>query len=170
MLDKFDITVFCVVTSYLGIVEDKYKSQMFYCENINGINILRIRVREFRKTNTMSCTKNILAYFFGAMIATFKVDNQNGVFSISQLPILGGKWMKRAKFSYSIQNFNSEQVLAVNFSKNRLITGVRILFDKFSCHHSNLIITVGRNFVLSLVLGLCWIRWWRIWKRSRWTM
>ena len=84
MLDKFDITVFCVVTSYLGIVEDKYKSQMFYCENINGVNILRIRVRELSKTNTMSCTKNILAYFFGAMIATFKVDkSERRIFDFS---------------------------------------------------------------------------------------
>ena len=90
MLDKFDITVICVVPSYLGTVEDKYKTQMFYRENINGVNILRIRVPEFSKTNTMSRIKNILAYFFGAMIATFKVGKQNCVVSISQPPILGG--------------------------------------------------------------------------------
>ena len=111
MLDKFDITVICVVPSYLGIVEDKYKTQMFYRENINGVDILRIRVPEFSKTNTMSRIKNILTYFFGAMIATFKVGKQDYIFSISQPPILGGllgvwgKWMKRAKFIYNIQDF-----------------------------------------------------------------
>ena len=153
MLDKFDITVICVVPSYLGIVEDKYKTQMFYRENINGVDILRIRVPEFSKTNTMSRIKNILTYFFGAMIATFKVGKQDYVFSISQPPILGGllgvwgKWMKRAKFIYNIQDFNPEQVLAVNFSKNKLITGAMMFFDKFSCRQSNLIITVGRDLV-----------------------
>ena len=30
MLDKFDITVICVVPSYLGTIEDKYKTQK-YC-------------------------------------------------------------------------------------------------------------------------------------------
>ena len=153
MLDKFDITVICVVPSYLGTVEEKYKTKMFYRENINGVNILRIRVPEFNKTNTMSRIKNILTYFFGAMIATFKVGKQDYVFSISQPPILGGllgvwgKWMKRAKFIYNIQDFNPEQVLAVNFSKNKLITGAMMFFDKFSCRQSNLIITVGRDLV-----------------------
>ena len=153
MLTEFDITVICVVPSYLGTVEDKYKTQMFYRENINGVDILRIRVPEFSKTNTMSRIKNILTYFFGAMIATFKVGKQDYVFSISQPPILGGllgvwgKWMKRAKFIYNIQDFNPEQVLAVNFSKNKLITGAMMFFDKFSCRQSNLIITVGRDLI-----------------------
>ncbi len=153
MLDKFDITVICVVPSYLGTVEDKYKAHMFYRENINGVDILRIRVPEFSKTNTMSRIKNILTYFIGAIIATFKVGKQDYVLSISQPPILGGllgvwgKWMKHAKYIYNIQDFNPEQVLAVNFSKNKLITGAMMLFDKFSCRQSDLIITVGRDLV-----------------------
>lgn len=153
MLDQFDITVICVVPSYLGTIEDKYKKKMFYRENINGVNILRIRVPEFSKTSTISRVKNILAYFFGAMIATFKVGKQDYVFSISQPPILGGllgvwgKWMKRAKFIYNIQDFNPEQVMAVNYSKNRLIIGAMMFLDKLSCRQSSLIITVGRDLV-----------------------
>ena len=153
MLDQFDITVICVVPSYLGTIEDKYKTRMFYQENINGVNILRIRVPEFSKSNTISRVKNILVYFFGAMIATFKVGKQDYVFSISQPPILGGllgvwgKWMKHARFIYNIQDFNPEQIMAVNYSKNKLIIDVMMLFDKFSCRQSNLIITVGRDLV-----------------------
>ena len=153
MLDKFDVTVICVVPSYLGTVEDEYKTQRFYRESINGVKILRIRVPEFSKTNTVSRIKNILTYFFGAMVGTFKVGKQDYVFSISQPPILGGllgvwgKWMKHAKYIYNIQDFNPEQVLAVNFSKNKLITGAMMFFDKFSCRRSDLIITVGRDLV-----------------------
>ena len=44
MLDKFNITVICVVLSYLGTIEDKYKTQKYYEEEINGVKVLRIRV------------------------------------------------------------------------------------------------------------------------------
>lgn len=153
MLDKFDITVICVVPSYLGTIEDKYKTQKYYWEKINGIKVLRIRVPEFNKANKMSRIKNIVSYFFGAMLATFKVGKQDYVLSISQPPILGGligiwgKWMKHAKYIYNIQDFNPEQVLAVNYSTNKLLTGLMMWLDKFSCMHSNLVITVGRDLV-----------------------
>lgn len=153
MLDKFDITVICVVPSYLGTIEDKYKTQKYYQEEINGVKVLRIRVPEFSKTNKVSRVKNILSYFFDAMSATFKVGKMDYVLSISQPPILGGllgvwgKWVKHAKYIYNIQDFNPEQVLAVGYSKNKFITGLMMALDKFSCRQSDLIITVGRDLV-----------------------
>lgn len=78
------------------------------------MDILRIRVPEFSKTNTVSRIKNILTYFFGVMIATFKVGKQDYIFSISQPPILGGllgvrgKWMECVKYICNIQDFNPE--------------------------------------------------------------
>ena len=153
MLDKFDITVICVVPSYLGTIEDKYKTRKYYEENINGVKVLRIRVPEFSKTNKKSRIKNIVSYFFGAMSATFKVGKMDYVFSISQPPILGGllgvwgKWIKHAKYIYNIQDFNPEQTLAVGYSQNKIITGLMMSLDKFSCKRSNLIITVGRDLV-----------------------
>lgn len=153
MLDKFDITVICVVPSYLGTIEEKYKTQKYYEEEINGVKVLRIRVPEFSKTNKMSRIKNIVSYFIGAMTATFKVGKMDYVLSISQPPILGGllgvwgKWMKHAKYIYNIQDFNPEQVLAVGYTKNKFITDVMMWFDKFSCKKSDLIITVGRDLV-----------------------
>ncbi|MBP1550568.1 MAG: glycosyltransferase family 4 protein [Oscillospiraceae bacterium] len=153
MLEKFDITVICVVPSYEGTISDEYKEKKYYKENINGVEVLRIRVPEFTKTNKMSRIKNILGYFFGAMSATFKVGKQDYVFSISQPPILGGligvwgKLVKRAKYIYNIQDFNPEQVMAVNYSKNKLVLKAMMWFDKFSCKRSNLVITVGRDLV-----------------------
>lgn len=153
MLDKFDITVICVVPSYLGTVATEYKRQLFYKEEINGVRVLRIRVPEFSKSNKLSRVKNILAYFFGAMVATFMVGKQDYVFSISQPPILGGllgvwgKWIKRAKYIYNIQDFNPEQILAVGYSKSKWVTDTMMFLDKFSCRQSDLIITVGRDLV-----------------------
>lgn len=153
MSDSFNITIICVVPSYLGTIEDKYKTQKYYEEEINGVKVLRIRVPEFSKTNKKSRIKNVVSYFMGAMGATFKVGKMDYVFSISQPPILGGllgvwgKWVKHAKFIYNIQDFNPEQVLAVGYAKSRFITDFMMAFDKFSCKRSDLVITVGRDLV-----------------------
>lgn len=156
ILDKFDITVICVVPSYLGIIDDKYRTQRYYEESINGVKVLRIRVPEFSKTNKKSRIRNIVTYFFGAMGATFKVGKMNYILSISQPPILGGllgvwgKWIKHAQFIYNIQDFNPEQVLAVGYTKNRFITDTMMWLDKFSCKQSDLIITVGQDLAKTI--------------------
>lgn len=153
MLDTFDITVICVVPSYTGKIEEKYKKQKYYKESINGVNIIRIRVPEFTKSNKVSRIKNIISYFFGAILATFKAGKQDYIFSISQPPILGGilgvigKWIKHAKYIYNIQDFNPEQTMAVKYSKSKFITNLMMLFDKYSCRKSDLIITVGRDLI-----------------------
>lgn len=153
MLNQFNITVICVVPSYLGTVEDKYKTQKFYKENINGVDIVRIRVPEFSKANKISRVKNIVSYYFGARKATRMVGNMDYVFSISQPPILGGllgvygKRKKHAKFIYNIQDFNPEQVMAVNYSKSKAVINLMMILDKYSCKKSDLIITVGRDLV-----------------------
>lgn len=55
--------------------------------------------------------------------------------------------MKHAKYIYNIQDFNPEQVLAVGYTKSKLITDAMMWFDKFSCKRSDLVITVGRDLV-----------------------
>ena len=35
LLDKFNVTVICVVPSYLGTIESKYKTKKYYAEKIN---------------------------------------------------------------------------------------------------------------------------------------
>lgn len=156
MVDEFDVTVICVVPSYGGTIEDKYKTQKYYFEELDGVKIIRVRVPEFQKSNKISRIKNILIYFFGALGASRKVGKQDYVFTISQPPILGGllgvlgKWQKRAKMVYCIQDFNPEQIIAVGYSKNQLILKLMLLLDKFSCRHSDLVITVGRDLVVTL--------------------
>ena len=141
MLDKFNITVICVVPSYLGTIEEKYKTQKYYEEEINGVKVLRIRVPEFSKTNKKSRVKNILSYFFGAMGATFKVGKMDYVFSISQPPILGGllgvwgKWMKHAKYIYNIQDFNPEQVFG-----SKYFEALKALGDRAAVSSANLVL------------------------------
>lgn len=149
--NTFEITVICVVPSYTGKIEDKYKKQKYYFEEMNGINLVRVRVPEFSKSNKKSRVLNILAYFMRAIAATVKLGKFDYVFSISQPPILGGllgvfgKFIKKAKFIYNIQDFNPEQTMAVGYSKNKLVLKLMMLLDKLSCRMSDKVIVVGRD-------------------------
>lgn len=149
--DRFDITVICSVPCYTGKIEEKYKTQKYYFEDYNDIKIIRVRVKDFNKNSKKSRIFHILSYFFNSIGATFKVGKQDVVYTISQPPILGGllgvfgKFITKGKLIYNIQDFNPEQVMAVNYSKNKLILKLMMFFDKRSCKKSDLVITVGRD-------------------------
>lgn len=149
--EYFHITVICVVPSYDGKVDQKYKMKRLYKDKYKNIDMVRVRVPEFNKKNKISRVKNILAYFFNSILATFKIGNQDIIFSISQPPILGGmlgvigKIVKRAKLIYNIQDFNPEQTMVVGYSKNRILLKVAMILDKFSCRKTDNIIVVGRD-------------------------
>lgn len=155
LLNHFEITVICVVPSYGGVIEDKYKTKKYYIEEINGVNVIRVRVPEFSKSNKLSRIMNIAAYFFKAMgIKNNKIGQQDYVLSVSQPPVLGGllgvygKWVfKKAKYIYQIQDFNPEQIEAVGYFKFKPIIWLLRKLDKLSCKHADLVITVGRDLV-----------------------
>lgn len=153
--NTFDVTVICVVPSYTGKIDEKYKDKKkkFFEEDINGVRVVRVKVPEFDKSSKKSRILNIVSYYRNAKKATRMLGDFDYVFSISQPPILGGMLgiygskKKHAKFIYNIQDFNPEQVLAVGYSHNRLITDFMMKMDKKSCLKSDLIITVGRDLV-----------------------
>ena len=151
MTDTFDITVICVVPSYRGTIDEKYKTKRIYKEEHNGIKIIRVRVPEFQKSNKISRIKNLLAYFFNSLLATLKIEKQDYIYTISQPPILGGvlgvlgKWIKGGKLIYNIQDFNPEQTMAVGYSKNKLLLNTVMAVDKFSCKKADKVIVVGRD-------------------------
>lgn len=165
LLEQFEVTAICVVPSYTGKVPDKYKTRKYYFKSLNGVNIIRIRVPEFSKSNKISRVKNIMAYFFGAMGVMEKLKHSQSInqidyiLSVSQPPILGGllgvwgKWIlknrdgKHVKLIYQIQDFNPEQTMAVGYIKSKLLIKFMMWFDKFSCCYADLVITVGRDLV-----------------------
>ena len=154
--DTFHTTVICTVPSYTGKIDKEYKKHKYYYENINGVDVLRIRVPEFRKNFSPSRIINIVSYFISAIFATARVGYQDYVYTISQPPILGGllgvfgKIIKRAKFIYNIQDFNPEQVMAVSFTSNKFVLGTMMWLDKLSCRFADKIIVVGRDMVDTL--------------------
>lgn len=154
--DTFHTTVICTVPSYTGKISQYYRKHKYYYENINGVDVLRIRVPEFRKNFALSRILNILAYFFSAIAATFRVERQDYIFTISQPPILGGmlgvigKRVKKAKLIYNIQDFNPEQVRAVQFTQSKLVLGIMMTLDKYSCKQADRVVVVGRDMIETL--------------------
>ncbi|MCB2293954.1 glycosyltransferase family 4 protein [Clostridium algoriphilum] len=154
--EDMHITVICVVPSYDGTVEEKYKTKRIYKETYKNMDLIRVRVPEFQKSNKISRVKNILGYFFNAIYATFKAGKQDLVFSISQPPVLGGllgvigKKIKRARYIYNIQDFNPEQTEAVGYSKNKFILNFARALDKYSCRVSDTVVVVGRDMQQTL--------------------
>ena len=149
--ESLDITVLCVVPSYSGKVEEKYREKRIYKEEHNGVKIIRVRVPDFDKKNKISRVKNLMAYFFNSIIATIKLDKYDYIYSISQPPILGGtlgvigKWLKGGKYIYNIQDFNPEQTMAVGYAKNKIVLNLAMALDKFNCKMSDKVIVVGRD-------------------------
>lgn len=148
---EFDITVICAVPSYSGNVELKYKNKKYFLEDINGIKVIRVRVPNFTKSNKISRIKNLITYFFRSIWATYKLEKQDFIFTLSQPPILGGvlgvigKCLKKGKLIYNIQDFNPEQTLAVGYTNNKAILKLALAIDKFSCKMSDKVIVVGRD-------------------------
>lgn len=154
--NNFSITVICSIPCYVGKIEEKYKQKKFFYEEYDGIKIIRVRVRELQKKKKINRIFHILSYFWNAIFATFKVGHQDIVFAISQPPILGGilgnigRKITKGKLIYNIQDFNPEQIMAVKYSKNKLILKFLLWLDKHSCQKSDLIITVGSDMQKTL--------------------
>ena len=157
LLDSMEVTVIAVVPSYSGVIEEKYKKYRFYRQDVRGVKVLRVRVPEFTKANKLSRAGNILSYYFRARKVTKKVGPQDYVLAISQPPILGGmlglygKKVLNAKFIYNIQDFNPEQIKSVSYSKSKMLINFMQGIDNNTCKKADLIITVGRDLVDTLI-------------------
>ena len=88
--EDYNITVICSIPCYTGVIEDKYLTQKYYFEEYDGVKVIRVRVPRFDKHNKISRVKNILAYFFRSIFATFKAPKADYILTESQPPILGG--------------------------------------------------------------------------------
>lgn len=156
MVKEFDVTVICTVPSYTGTINEAYREKRFYKEKINGVNVLRVPVPEFKKSSKKSRIKNLFAYFLQARKAVKIVEKQDYVFTISQPPIMGGmlgvygKKKLGAKLVYCIQDFNPEQIEATGYIKMKPLMNVARWLDNRSCRKADLVITVGRDLCQTL--------------------
>lgn len=149
MQNDFDITVIAAQPGYAG--EDSKISKLFEEDYLGNIKIIRIRLPKVNKSSKISRLKYIFSYFILAIFALLKERGGDIVYTISQPPILGGligtigKFLKRTKHIYTIQDFNPEQASAIKYTSKKFIFDFAKRVDKLNCSYANHVIVVGQD-------------------------
>ncbi|MDM5340536.1 glycosyltransferase family 4 protein [Fictibacillus enclensis] len=145
----FNITVIAAQPNYAGeSVDSSGKYEVSY---LGEIKVIRIKLPKVNKLSKWSRIKYIISYFLLANIAVIREKNIDLIFTISQPPILGGligslgKFFKKAKHVYNIQDFNPEQAAAINFTKKNFIYYFSLFLDKLNCKLADHIVVVGND-------------------------
>lgn len=147
--NDFKITVIAAQPGYAG--ETSHTTRLFQEDQLENIKIVRIRLPKVNKTSKVSRIKYILSYFMLANIALLKEKGVDAVYTISQPPVLGGligtigKFLKRSKHIYNIQDFNPEQAAAVSYTNKQFIFDWAKKVDKLNCSYSDCVIVVGND-------------------------
>lgn len=152
--NDFEITVIAAQPGYAG--EKNTKDQLFEKSYLDKIKVVRIKLPEVNKTSKLSRLKYISTYFLLANMALLKESKTDIIYTISQPPVLGGligsigKFLKRAKHVYNIQDFNPEQAQAVAYTNNQFIFKAAKFLDKINCSYADEIVLVGQDMVETL--------------------
>lgn len=152
--DEFDITVIAQLPD-----QEQYRqiTNRFTIDHLERIEVVRIRLPQLDKTSKWSRIKYILSYFLYALIAVWKQRNVDLIYTISSPPIIGGligtigKWLKRTKHIYNIQDFNPEQAEAVSFTDKAWIFRLARIVDNLNCRFADHIVTVGQDMQETLI-------------------
>ncbi|URT70588.1 glycosyltransferase family 4 protein [Cytobacillus firmus] len=148
--NDFEITVIASQPGYAGEQTNK-KNKIFEIDYLENIKVVRINLPDVDKTSKISRIKYIFSYFVLATIALIKEKKTDIIYTISQPPILGGligtlgKFIKRSKHVYNIQDFNPEQAEAVSYIDKQLIFNIARAIDKLNCSYADHIILVGQD-------------------------
>ncbi|PHB95634.1 glycosyltransferase WbuB [Bacillus wiedmannii] len=147
--NDFDITVIAAQPNYAG--EKVSSKKIFEEDRLENMKIVRIRLPEVDKTSKFSRMKYIFSYFALANIALLKEKGVDIIYTISQPPVLGGligtigKFLKRAKHVYNVQDFNPEQAAAVSYTNNQSVFKIAKKIDMINCKYSDCVIVVGND-------------------------
>lgn len=147
---EFDITVIAVQQEAEQL-NGHGKRQWFVEDKLESIRIVRVKAPPVDKTNKLSRIKFVGAYFLMALAALMRLKKTDIIYTISSPPILGGligtigKWLKRTKHVYNIQDFNPEQAEAISYTRQKWIFHLARFIDNINCRFSDHVITVGKD-------------------------
>jgi hypothetical protein len=153
--DDFEITVIAAQPGYSQDTYSGKSKKKIETEYWNGMKIVRVQLPQVNKRSKLSRMKYILQYFVLANIALLKEKNVDLIYTISQPPVLGGligtigKFLKRSKHVYNIQDFNPEQAAAVNYTGGT-VHKIAKQIDQLNCSFSDHIILVGNDMKQTL--------------------
>lgn len=145
----FDITVVAAQPGYAGEKVDTRKT--FEEDYLENIKVVRIKLPEVNKTSKFSRIKYIFSYFILANLALLKEKSVDAIYTISQPPILGGligtigKFLKKAKHIYNVQDFNPEQAAAISYTDKQFVFDLAKRVDSLNCQYADHVIVVGND-------------------------
>ncbi|WP_262365998.1 glycosyltransferase family 4 protein [Bacillus sp. E214] len=151
----FKITVIAAQPGYAG--ENQNASKLFDLDYLENIKVIRIKVPKVNKTSKLSRIRYIFSYFLLANLALLKVKKPDIIYTISQPPVLGGligtigKFLKRSKHVYNIQDFNPEQAEVVSYTNKQFIFKIAMFIDKLNCRYADHVVLVGQDMVETLI-------------------
>ncbi|MDP7978349.1 glycosyltransferase family 4 protein [Bacillus sp. WLY-B-L8] len=147
--NDFNITVIAAQPNYAG---EKISTRKLFEEDcLENMKIIRIRLPEVDKTSKLSRMKYIFSYFVLANIALLREKGVDLIYTISQPPVLGGligtigKFLKRTKHVYNVQDFNPEQAAAVSYTNKQSIFKIAKKIDMLNCSFADCVIVVGND-------------------------
>lgn len=147
--NDFEITVIAAQPGYAG--EQIKTNKLFEKDYLEYIKVIRIRLPKVDKASKFSRMRYIFSYFMLANFALWKEKGVDAIYTISQPPVLGGligtigKFLKRSKHIYNIQDFNPEQAAAVSYTNKQSIFKLAKKVDMLSCSYSDCVIVVGND-------------------------
>ncbi|MFU7590461.1 glycosyltransferase family 4 protein [Priestia sp. RMT2NF4] len=147
--DDFEIVVIAAQPGYAG--EQAKTTKLFQRDYLENIKVIRIRLPKVDKTSKVSRMSYIFSYFVLANLALWKEKGIDAIYTISQPPILGGligtigKFFKKSKHIYNIQDFNPEQAAAVSYTNKQYIFKFAKQLDMLNCRYSDCVIVVGND-------------------------
>ncbi|MCM3670905.1 glycosyltransferase family 4 protein [Mesobacillus maritimus] len=147
--NDFNITVIAAQPGYAG--EKVLVNKLYEVDSLENIRIIRVKLPDVDKTSMVSRMKYIFTYFILANFALLKEKNVDAIYTISQPPILGGligsigKFVKRTKHIYNVQDFNPEQAEAVSFTNKQSLFKIAKAIDKINCRYADTVIVVGND-------------------------
>jgi colanic acid biosynthesis glycosyl transferase WcaI len=147
--NDFEITVIASQPGYAG--EKAKGNKIFEEDYLENIKIIRLAMPEVNKGSKLSRIKYIFTYFILASIALLKEKNLDVIYTISQPPVLGGfigtigKFLKRTKHIYNVQDFNPEQAEAISYTNKKFVFTLAKAVDMLNCSYSDTIIVVGSD-------------------------
>ncbi|MFT8322305.1 MAG: glycosyltransferase family 4 protein [Bacillus sp. (in: firmicutes)] len=146
--NDFQVSVIAAQPKKASDINKKKRLEKSQFENME---ITRILLPEVNKTSKVSRIKYIFTYFFYANLALLKEKKVDIIYTISTPPVLGGligtigKFLKRTKHVYNIQDFNPEQAEAVSYTNKKWVFQAAKAIDKLNCRYSDHIVLVGND-------------------------
>jgi colanic acid biosynthesis glycosyl transferase WcaI len=147
--DEFDITVVAAQPGYAG--EQEKLKKLIGTGQYGNVKVRRLKLPVVNKLSKFSRIRYILSYFVLALNATLFEKKVDIIYTISQPPILGGligtigKFFKRCKHIYNVQDFNPEQAAAINYSGSKFVYHCARYLDIINCKFADEVIVVGND-------------------------